>query len=40
MAGSGQHYTVLGAGIVGVCTALYPQRDGHAVTLISGLNND
>src|SRR5688572_16595352 len=26
--------TVLGAGIVGLCTALYLQRDGFAVTLM------
>lgn len=26
--------TVLGAGVVGVCCALYLQRDGHRVTLI------
>ncbi len=26
--------TVIGAGIVGICCALYLQRDGHAVTLI------
>lgn len=29
-----KHVAVLGAGIVGVCTALYLQRDGHRVTLI------
>ena len=28
------HYTVLGAGTVGVCCALYLQRDGHRVTLV------
>jgi D-amino-acid dehydrogenase len=28
------HVTVLGAGTVGVCCALYLQRDGHRVTLI------
>lgn len=31
---SGKHVTVLGAGTVGVCTALSLLRDGHAVTLI------
>ena len=29
-----RHFAVVGAGIVGVCTALYLQRDGHRVTLI------
>jgi D-amino-acid dehydrogenase len=29
-----KHFTVLGAGTVGVCTALYLQRDGHSVTLL------
>lgn len=29
-----QRIAVIGAGVVGVCTALYLQRDGHAVTLI------
>jgi D-amino-acid dehydrogenase len=29
-----RHFTVLGAGTVGVCCALYLQRDGHRVTLI------
>src|SRR5512147_2699945 len=29
-----QHFIVIGAGIVGVSTALYLQRDGHRVTLI------
>jgi D-amino-acid dehydrogenase len=28
------HFTVLGAGTVGVCCALYLQRDGHRVTLV------
>ena len=28
------HFTVLGAGTVGVCCALYLQRDGHHVTLV------
>jgi len=31
------HIAVVGAGIVGVCTALYLQRDGHRVTLIDRL---
>ena len=31
---SKQHFTVLGAGTVGVCTALSLLRDGHRVTLI------
>lgn len=31
---SPRHVAVIGAGIVGVCTALYLQRDGHRVTLI------
>lgn len=29
-----RHFTVIGAGTVGVCCALYLQRDGHRVTLI------
>ncbi|MGH6928367.1 MAG: FAD-dependent oxidoreductase, partial [Dongiaceae bacterium] len=29
-----RHVAVVGAGIVGVCAALYLQRDGHRVTLI------
>ena len=29
-----KHVLVIGAGIVGVSTALWLQRDGHAVTLI------
>ncbi len=29
-----RHATVIGAGIVGVCCALYLQRDGHEVTLM------
>ncbi|MEJ0071773.1 MAG: FAD-dependent oxidoreductase [Pseudomonadota bacterium] len=28
------HFSVVGAGTVGVCCALYLQRDGHRVTLI------
>jgi D-amino-acid dehydrogenase len=32
-----RHVAVIGAGIVGVCTALYLQRDGHRVTLIDRL---
>src|SRR5215468_579173 len=32
-----RHIAVIGAGIVGVCTALYLQRDGHRVTLIDRL---
>lgn len=31
---SGKRVAVIGAGIIGVCTALYLQRDGHEVTLI------
>lgn len=29
--------TIIGAGVVGVCTALYLQRDGHEVTLVDPL---
>lgn len=29
-----RHFTVIGAGTVGVCTALWLMRDGHEVTLI------
>ena len=29
-----RHVTVIGAGIVGTCAALYLQRDGHQVTLV------
>jgi len=32
-----RHVAVIGAGIVGVCTALYLQHDGHRVTLIDRL---
>src|ERR1700756_1931150 len=32
-----RHIAVIGAGIVGVATALYLQRDGHRVTLIDRL---
>ena len=32
-----RHVTILGAGIVGVATASYLQRDGHAVTLVDAL---
>ena len=32
--GAGQRIVVIGAGVVGVCVALYLQRDGHAVTLV------
>jgi D-amino-acid dehydrogenase len=32
-----RHFTVLGAGTVGVCCALYLQRAGHKVTLIDRL---
>src|SRR5579871_1904108 len=38
MAESARHYTVLGAGTVGVCCALYLQRDGHRVTLIDRIS--
>lgn len=36
MAGSegGKHFTIIGAGTVGVCTALYLLRDGHSVTML------
>jgi D-amino-acid dehydrogenase len=37
MAKTGRHFTVLGAGTIGVCTALYLLRDGHRVTLIDRL---
>ena len=33
---SGQHIVIVGAGIVGVCSALYLQRAGFRVTLIDG----
>ena len=33
-AGGGRHFTVLGAGVVGLCCALALRRDGHRVTLI------
>jgi D-amino-acid dehydrogenase len=33
-AGAPRHVGVIGAGIVGICTALYLQRDGHRVTVI------
>lgn len=29
--------TIIGAGVVGICTALYLQRDGHEVTLVDPL---
>ena len=32
----GKQVVVIGAGIIGVCTALYLLRDGHKVTLIDG----
>ncbi len=32
-----RNFTVLGAGIVGVCCALWLQRDGHRVTLVDRL---
>src|SRR3954447_4361262 len=32
--GGGKHFTIIGAGTVGVCTALYLLRDGHSVTLL------
>lgn len=32
-----KHFTVLGAGAVGVCTALYLLRNGHPVTLLDRL---
>ena len=32
--GAAQRIVVIGAGVVGVCVALYLQRDGHAVTLV------
>jgi D-amino-acid dehydrogenase len=34
MSAEPRHFAVIGAGIVGVATALYLQRDGHLVTLI------
>jgi D-amino-acid dehydrogenase len=36
MAGSGRrkHFTIVGAGTIGVCTALYLLRDGHSVTML------
>jgi D-amino-acid dehydrogenase len=34
MSAEPRHFAVIGAGIVGVATALYLQRDGHPVTLI------
>jgi D-amino-acid dehydrogenase len=34
MTGQGKHVAIVGAGIVGVSTALWLQRDGHRVTLI------
>ena len=37
MAGDAPHYTVIGAGIVGMCCALYLQRDGNRVTVIDRL---
>lgn len=37
MSATQKHFTVLGAGTVGVCTALYLLRDGHRVTLIDRL---
>jgi D-amino-acid dehydrogenase len=32
-----KHFTVLGAGMVGVCTAFSLLRDGHRVTMIGRL---
>src|SRR3954451_1923515 len=32
--GGGKHFTIIGAGTVGVCTALYLLRDGHSVTML------
>ena len=37
MADATHHFTVLGAGIVGMCCALHLQRDGHLVTVIDRL---
>lgn len=31
-----RHFIVVGAGIVGISTALYLQKDGHGVTVIDG----
>ncbi|MBL8708688.1 MAG: FAD-dependent oxidoreductase [Rhodospirillaceae bacterium] len=33
---SNRHFVVIGAGIVGVSTALYLQKDGHQVTVVDG----
>ncbi len=33
-AATGRRVTVIGAGIVGICCALYLQRDGHTVTVL------
>ncbi len=33
-----QHFTVLGAGVVGLCCAVSLQRDGHAVTLVDRMD--
>lgn len=32
--GTGRHIAVIGAGIVGVVSAIEPMRDGHRVTLV------